>query len=167
MSKPSFRVGLISDTHALLRAEALAALQGSDAIIHAGDIGSRDVLDTLASIAPVSAVRGNNDHGVWADELPLDARVEIGTISIFVIHDLATLAVDPEAAHVDVVVSGHSHHARCERRGATLYVNPGSAGPRRFRLPVTVGRLDIVGGNVDASIISLEVAAATAPKRRT
>jgi hypothetical protein len=153
---PSIRVGLISDTHALVRPEALAALQGSDAILHAGDVGAPEVLDALRALAPLTAVRGNNDHGTWADELPLDVRVELAGTSILVIHDLATLALEPQA-HVDVVVSGHSHQPKCERRGDVLYVNPGSAGPRRFRLPVTVGRLDIVGHDVEATIVPLEI----------
>jgi putative phosphoesterase len=162
---PAFRVGLISDTHGLLRPEALVALDGSDAIIHAGDIGSRGVLDALRAIAPLTVVRGNNDHGAWAEALPLEARVVIGNVSIVVIHDLPTLALEPQA-RVDVVVSGHSHQPKCERREGVLYVNPGSAGPRRFRLPVSVGRLDIDGGRVDASIVPLDVAPSTAPRRR-
>jgi putative phosphoesterase len=154
----AFRVGLISDTHGLLRPEARIALTGSDAIIHAGDIGSREVLDALRAIAPVIAVRGNNDHGDWADELPLGVRVEFGRIGIFVIHDLALLALDAHV-QVDVVVSGQSHQPKCERRGKMLYVNPGSAGPRRFRLPMTVGRLEVAGGDVEATILPLDIRA--------
>jgi putative phosphoesterase len=153
------RIGLISDTHGLLRPEALAALEGSDAIIHAGDIGTPEILDALRAIAPVSAVRGNNDHGAWADALPLDVALEIAGARIVVIHDLATLALDPQG-RVDVVVSGHSHQPKCGRQGNVLYVNPGSAGPRRFRLPVTVGRLDIAGGIVEPTIVPLEIGAA-------
>jgi putative phosphoesterase len=158
-SRRTLRLGVISDTHGLLRPEALAALQGSDAIVHAGDVGKSEILDALATLAPVSAVRGNNDHGAWADALPESARVEIGGTTIFVVHDLATLAFDPRAAGIDVVVSGHSHRPKCERRGAMLYVNPGSAGPRRFRLPVTVGVLEITGRDVAATILPLDIAA--------
>ena len=140
---PSASVGLISDTHGLLRPEALRALRGSDYIVHAGDIGDPGVLAQLSQIAPVTAVRGNNDTGPWARKLPDTAVLDAGKIRIYVLHDLKTLDLDPAAEGFDVVVAGHSHKPGEERRGAVLYVNPGSAGPRRFRLPVCVGKLEL------------------------
>jgi len=137
----SVSVGLISDTHGLLRPEALAALKGSRHIIHAGDIGDPAVLEALARVAPVTAVRGNNDIGGWARNLNETEIVEIAARRIYVIHDLAQLKLDPAAARLDVVVAGHSHRPREERRGGVLYVNPGSAGPRRFKLPIAVATL--------------------------
>ena len=147
------RVGLISDTHGLVRPQALAALRGSDHIVHAGDIVEPSVLATLAQIAPVTAVRGNNDRGAWADALAETALLEIGGIRVFVIHDLKQLAV--AATGCDVIVAGHSHKPMVERRDGVLHVNPGSAGPRRFTLPVTVGRLEIEDGHVHAEIVQL------------
>jgi putative phosphoesterase len=132
---------LISDTHGLVRPEALAALAGSAHIIHAGDIGDPSVLEALARIAPVTAVRGNNDLGPWAGSLRERETLEIAGTRIYVIHDLAQLELDPVAAGIDVVVSGHSHRLAKERRRGALYVNPGSAGPRRFKLPIAVARL--------------------------
>ena len=158
---PRFRIGLISDTHGLLRAEAIAALRGSDRLIHAGDIGNADILQRLSAIAPLTAVRGNNDIGDWADAVPETQQVELRGARIYVIHDLATLAIDPRAAGIDVVVSGHSHRPRCERRQGVLYVNPGSAGPRRFRLPIGVGVLTIDAAGIDAELITLHVGAST------
>ncbi|MPZ44248.1 MAG: YfcE family phosphodiesterase [Betaproteobacteria bacterium] len=152
------RIGLISDTHNLLREEARHALAGVDRILHAGDICTRVVLDQLEAIAPLSAVRGNNDHGPWADALSETAVVPVAGVRILIVHDLATLAIDPQAEGFDVVVSGHSHRPRVEQRGAVLYVNPGSAGPRRFRLPVSVGFLDIGAGRIDAQLEELRVA---------
>jgi len=133
-------VGLISDTHGLLREEAVRALTGSDLIIHAGDVGRSEILDRLRQIAPVYAVRGNVDHGAWADALPETLEIEIGGARIFVLHDVKELRSHPGAA---VVVSGHSHRPREEWRDGVLYVNPGAAGPRRFRLPITLARLDL------------------------
>lgn len=156
-----FRVGLISDTHGLLRAEAMAALRGSDHLIHAGDIGNAAILQRLSTIAPLTAVRGNNDIGNWADSVPETQQVEFRGVHVYVIHDLATLAIDPRAAGIDVVVSGHSHRPRCERRQGVLYVNPGSAGPRRFRLPIGVGILTIDGARIDAKPITLHVGTST------
>ncbi len=152
------RIGLISDTHNLLRDEARLALAGVDHILHAGDICARAVLDQLEAIAPLSAVRGNNDHGAWANALPETAIVPIAGVRILIVHDLATLAIDPEAEAIDVVVSGHSHRPRVEKRDGVLYVNPGSAGPRRFRLPVSVGCLDIGADGIDAQLQELRVA---------
>ena len=140
-SGKALSVGLISDTHGLVRPEALAALAGSAHIIHAGDIGVPAVLEALARIAPVTAVRGNNDLGPWAGGLRERETLEIAGTRIYVIHDLAQLELDPAAAGIDVVVSGHSHRPAKERHGGALYVNPGSAGPRRFKLPIAVARL--------------------------
>jgi len=136
-------IGLISDTHGLLRPEALNALAGSDLILHAGDVGKPGILDALKALAPVVAVKGNVDHGAWASALPATAVAEAGPAIIYVLHDIHALDLDPAAAGFRVVVSGHSHQpARTERSGV-LYVNPGSAGPRRFQLPVTIARLDL------------------------
>src|SRR5205823_15131815 len=134
-------VGLISDTHGLLRSEALASLQGCDLIIHAGDIGDAAILDRLGAIAPVVAIRGNIDKGPWASRLEMTAVVEAGPAVICVLHDIHDLDVDPAIAHFDIVVSGHSHKPSKSVRSGVLYINPGSAGPRRFSLPVTVARL--------------------------
>jgi uncharacterized protein len=134
-------VGLISDTHGLLRAEALKALHGSRHILHAGDIGDPAVLEALARIAPVTAVRGNNDKGPWAKKLRATEVLEIAHTRIYVIHDLSELELDPAAAGIGIVVAGHSHRPAKDLRDGVLYVNPGSAGPRRFKLPVTVARL--------------------------
>jgi uncharacterized protein len=149
-------VGVISDTHGLLRTEALAALRGSDCIIHAGDIGDQQILDKLAAIAPVTAVRGNIDHGEWTQKIPATNILEIGEASIYVLHSLQELDLKPEAAKFAAVVYGHSHVPKQELKNGVLYFNPGSAGPKRFRLPVSVGRLTIEGGQLDAKILSLE-----------
>jgi hypothetical protein len=151
------RVGLISDTHGLLRPEALDALRGSDAIVHAGDIGTRAILDALAAIAPVTAVRGNNDHGAWAMDIPDDNVLAVDGVSIYVIHDLATMRVDPAAAGHRVVVSGHSHRPSCVERDGVWYVNPGSAGPRRFTLPVAVAELQVDDARVEPRLIELRI----------
>jgi uncharacterized protein len=136
-------IGLISDTHGLLRDEALRALEGSELIIHAGDVGSPEIIDRLKAIAPVVTVRGNIDTEPWASALPKAEVVETGTATIYVLHDLHALDLSPAAAGFRIVVSGHSHKpARTERDGV-LYINPGSAGPRRFQLPITVARLDL------------------------
>jgi putative phosphoesterase len=136
-------VGLISDTHGLLRREAMRALAGSDLIIHAGDIGAPEILDALRALAPVAAVKGNVDTGAWAANLPATAVAEAGGTLIYVLHDLGELDLDPAAAGFGVVVSGHSHKPGSLERGGVLFVNPGSAGRRRFKLPVTVARLDL------------------------
>lgn len=135
-------IGLISDTHGLLRPEAVAALRGSELIIHAGDVGRIEILDELQRIAPVIVVRGNIDREPWASALPWTAVVEAACGLIYVLHDLHQLDLDPAVAGFQIVVSGHSHKAGKEERGRVLYVNPGSAGPRRFRLPITVARMD-------------------------
>jgi len=136
-------IGLISDTHGLLRPEALRALEGCELIVHAGDVGKPEILDDLRAIAPVVAVRGNIDKGDWASRLPLTAVVPAKSARIYVIHDIHELDIDPAAAGFAIVVSGHSHKASREERSGVLYLNPGSAGPRRFRLPITLARLDL------------------------
>ncbi|CAD6873874.1 metallophosphoesterase family protein [Methylomonas fluvii] len=152
-----YRIGIISDTHGLLRPEALAALKGCQRIIHAGDIGKQEVLQRLNELAPVTAVRGNNDKGAWADELPISARVMVGQLSIYVIHDLAELPIDPVAPGIRVVISGHSHKPSIQERDGVLYLNPGSTGPRRFKLPVAVAELIIRDTAIEARIVELAV----------
>ena len=154
MPRP-FIIGLISDTHGLLRPEAVAALQGSDAIIHAGDIGDSAILIDLARIAPVSAVRGNVDRGDWALAVPENEVLEVGGVLIYILHNIDELDLDPAAAGFRVVVTGHSHKPVTRERDGVLYVNPGSAGPRRFTLPIALGRLAIVDGVVSAELIEL------------
>jgi hypothetical protein len=153
----SHRIGIISDTHGLLRSEALAILQGCERIIHAGDVGKPEVLQRLNELAPITAVRGNNDKGAWAEALPISASVTVGQVSIYLIHDLAELPVDPVAAGIRVVISGHSHKPSIQESDGVLYLNPGSAGPRRFKLPVTVAELIINNAKVEARIVELRV----------
>lgn len=149
-------IGIISDTHGLVRPEALAALRGSDLIVHAGDVGAPDVLAALEQIAPVAAVRGNVDQGPWARALPTTRVVEVaGAGLLYVLHDLAQLDLDPHAAGVAAVITGHSHRARVEWRDDVLFLNPGSAGPRRFTLPVTLARLDARNPRLEATIVPL------------
>ena len=152
------RIGLISDTHGLLRPEAVAFLRGSDYIVHAGDIGDAAVLVELGAVAPVTAVRGNNDSGAWAKGIAETEVLKIGAVSIYVLHDLAQLELDPLAAGYQVVVSGHSHKPVVQERDGVLFVNPGSAGPRRFKLPISAGELRIEGGQVSARIRQFEAA---------
>jgi putative phosphoesterase len=153
----TYRVGLISDTHGLVRDEAVAALKGCSHILHAGDIDAPEVLDELRRLAPVTAVRGNNDRGEWARAIPEYEVVEFGPVSVYLRHDEAELDVDPKAAGFQVMMFGHSHRPKVETRDGVLFVNPGSAGPRRFKLPVAVGELLITGDRVDARIIELAV----------
>jgi putative phosphoesterase len=150
-------VGVISDTHGLVRDEALAALRGVEMILHAGDIGAPDVIPRLQGIAPVKAVRGNNDRDPWARGIPDTDVVEVGGIQIYILHDLAEIDLDPAAAGFQVVVSGHSHVPKSDRRAGVLYLNPGSAGPRRFRLPVSLARLRIAGNSVEPELVTLDV----------
>jgi uncharacterized protein len=152
---PTWVIGVISDTHGLLRPKALATLQGSAHVIHAGDIGDPAILDQLAGIAPVTAVRGNIDRGAWAREIPATNVLEVGGISIYVLHDLQQLDLKPEAAGFAAVVSGHSHIPKQETKNGVLYFNPGSAGPRRFKLPVSVGRLMVKDGMVHGKIVEI------------
>lgn len=149
------RVGLISDTHGLVRDTAIAALAGCHHILHAGDIDGPEVIAKLRRLAPVTAVRGNNDRGAWAAAIPEFEIVEFGAVSIYLRHDEAELDIDPRAAGLQVVMFGHSHKPRIERRDGVLFVNPGSAGPRRFKLPIAVGELHIAGDEIDARIIEL------------
>jgi uncharacterized protein len=149
--------GVISDTHGLLRPEAVKAIEGVDMIIHAGDIGKPEILEALRVIAPVIAVRGNNDTGDWALTLPETEVVEVGRIALYVLHDVHALDLDPAAAGFDAVISGHSHQPAMARHRGVLFVNPGSAGPRRFKLPVSLARLSIRGETLDAQLINLPV----------
>jgi uncharacterized protein len=153
--KSSILIGVISDTHGLLRPEALDALRGSDHILHAGDVGAPGILDRLAAIAPVTAVRGNIDKDAWAKRLPKTEVFEAGGISIYILHDLAELDLKPKVAGFSVVVSGHSHIPKQEMHDGVLYFNPGSAGPRRFKLPVSVGKLIVQDGGVRGEILTL------------
>jgi hypothetical protein len=151
----SFSVGLISDTHGLLRPEALRALRGSRYIVHAGDIGDPAILEALARLAPVTAVRGNNDNGSWAAKLPDTAVLAADRTRIYVLHDLKTLDVNPVSEGFHAVIAGHSHKPVEQRREGVLYVNPGSAGPRRFKLPISVGRLLIGPSGIDCRLLRL------------
>jgi uncharacterized protein len=150
-------VGVISDTHGLVREEALRALRGSDVILHAGDIGSPEVLSELQRIAPTHAVRGNNDRDEWGRSLPLTAVVELGTHLVYLLHDIADLDVDPAAAGFAAVIYGHSHKPRMEDREGVLYLNPGSAGPRRFTLPIAVARMQVSAGGLKAELVELVI----------
>ena len=150
-------IGVISDTHGLLRPEAADALRGVEHILHAGDIGKPEVLSELEKIAPVTAVRGNNDRDGWAADIPNTQTFTAGGVSIFMLHDVKQLAIDPAAAGHGVVIAGHSHKPRLETVGGVLFINPGSAGPRRFKLPVTIARLHVGGGEASAEIIELNL----------
>ena len=151
------RVGVISDTHGLLRPQAMAALGGSDYIVHGGDIGNADILAELAAIAPLTVVRGNNDRGAWAQAVPHTARLQAGAVCIYALHEIASLDIDPQAAGVHIVIYGHSHKPLVQQRGPVLFLNPGSAGPRRFKLPISVARLEIDGTEIRASIVELDI----------
>ncbi|HWZ83729.1 MAG TPA: metallophosphoesterase family protein [Terriglobales bacterium] len=151
------KIGIISDTHGLLRPEAIAALRDSDRILHAGDVGDPDILDRLRDIAPVTAIRGNIDREPWAKRLPETEVLEVGGVAIYMLHDLAQLDLKPEASGFRVVVYGHSHRPRVEEKNGVVYFNPGSAGPRRFQLPVGVGLMEIHAETVQAHLIDLEV----------
>lgn len=150
-----YRIGVISDTHGMLRPEVLPLLQGVDRIIHAGDVGRPDVLDALGQVAPVVAVRGNVDRGTWALRLPMTESVDIGDVRIHVLHDVNQIEANLDG--ISVVVSGHSHRPLNERRAGVLYLNPGSAGPRRFSLPVSIAFMDVHGSAVDARIVELDL----------
>ena len=156
-----FRIGIISDTHGLLRPEAERCLMGVDHIIHAGDIGRPDIVDALRRIAPVTAIRGNVDSGEWAREYPDTKLVRLAGKSIYVLHDLKTLQVDPGAG-IDVIISGHSHVPKIDTVGGVLYLNPGSAGRRRFKLPIAAGELVVSDGGVAARIVDLSTGAVLA-----
>ena len=149
------RVGLISDTHGLLRPEALAFLAGCDYIVHGGDIGDAAILERLAAIAPLTTVRGNNDREAWAHAIPVSAQLTIGGVVLHAIHDIKDLDIDPGALGVRVVISGHSHKPSCSERDGVLYINPGSAGRRRFSLPISAAELIIEGNTVRSRIVTL------------
>lgn len=149
-------IGVISDTHGLMRPQALAALAGADAIVHAGDIGSPEVLAALESIAPVTAVRGNNDRAAWAHHIPDTAVLQTGAHLVYVLHDLHTLDLEL-AGSFAAVITGHSHRPAVDERGGVLYFNPGSAGPRRFKLPISVGKLHVHADRLVGEIIELAV----------
>jgi len=150
-------IGIISDTHGLLRPEALDALQGANLILHAGDVGGPEVLEALKGLAPVVAIRGNNDRGEWADELPDCEVVAVGTVHIYMLHNVKEIDLNPATAGFRVVISGHSHKPSVAERQGVLYVNPGSAGPRRFSLPVSVARLSVDGETAIAELVELSV----------
>jgi uncharacterized protein len=150
-------IGLVSDSHGLVRPQVVEALAGVELIVHAGDVGSEAVLARLRELAPVVAIRGNNDRGTWAEALPATEVVELAGALIHVVHDVGELDLDPAAAGFHAVVSGHSHRPKVERRQGVLYVNPGSIGPRRFSLPVALALLRISEGELEARIVELEV----------
>jgi uncharacterized protein len=156
-SERALILGVISDTHGLLRPEAVAALRGSDRILHAGDVGAPEILEALTRIAPLSAIRGNVDRDSWARSLPATEVVEVGGVSIYMLHDLGQLDLKPETSGFHVVIYGHSHQPKIEERNGVLYFNPGSAGPRRFHLPVTIGNLKIENGKAQAEVVNLKV----------
>lgn len=155
MRRGATTIGVISDTHGLIRAEALAALRGCDAIVHAGDIGKAEVLEQLAELAPLTAIRGNVD--TWATDLPDTTVLTVARKRFYVIHDVKELELDPRAAGFAAVISGHSHVPKSETRDGVLYLNPGSAGPRRFKLPVAVARIRVHKGSVEAELVTLPV----------
>jgi putative phosphoesterase len=155
MSQAPITIGVISDTHGLLRQEAIEALRESDLILHAGDVGDKEILGVLAQIAPITTVRGNVDTAPWAVALPKTQALQVGGLSIYMLHNIGELDLSPKAAGFRVVVYGHSHQPKIEEKNGVLFFNPGSAGPRRFTKPVTVGRLNVEGGEVRAEIIKL------------
>lgn len=155
-------IGLIADTHGLLRPEALVALRGCHLIVHAGDIGTAEVLEGLRQVAPVVAIQGNNDRGIWVRQLPDTAVIQAGGVSLYVLHNVNDLDFDPAAAGFRAVVAGHSHRPRVEEQRGVLFINPGSAGPRRFRLPMTIARLRIAPAKkVEAEIVGLTILGAS------
>ena len=150
-------IGVIADTHSMMRPEAVEALRGCELILHAGDVGKPAVLEALQEIAPVYAIRGNVDKGDWADDLPESLDIEVGGIRIHMLHDLKQLDFDPAERAVRVVVSGHSHRPELREENGVLYLNPGAAGPRRFKLPIALAELHIDAGRVSVRQIRLEV----------
>ena len=149
-------LGVISDTHGLVRPEALKALAGVERIVHAGDIGTPEVLEVLERVAPVTAVRGNNDRGAWATGIPETEVLEVGGVSLYLLHDLHELDLEPRAAGFAAVISGHSHQPKLDERDGVLYLNPGSAGPRRFKLPISLAKLTIDKKRVSAKLVTLQ-----------
>jgi len=150
------RVGVVSDTHGLVRPQLVEAMRGSDLIVHAGDIGGVEVLEALRAIAPLHAVRGNNDRGAWAEPIPVSEVVSVAGRHLFLLHDIAELDLDPEAAELDAVITGHSHRPEAELRGSVLFLNPGSAGPRRFTLPITAAELLLYRDRIEHRHIQLQ-----------
>lgn len=150
-------IGVISDTHSLLRPQAIEALQGAELILHAGDIGSIEVIDRLKDVAPVVAVRGNIDKDAWAKQFPLTALATIEGLRIYVLHNIQEINLDPASSGYDIVVSGHSHKASIQNKSGVLYLNPGSAGKRRFKLPITLAKIEVSTNGVVAQIIELNV----------
>ena len=161
--RENINVGVISDTHGLIRQEAIEALRDSDLIIHAGDVGAPEVLEHLRAIAPTIAVRGNVDKDRWALSLPLNEVIEVGEVRFYMLHDVSELDLDPKAAEFSAVISGHSHRAAAEFRDGVLFLNPGSAGPRRFTLPVTVAKLRVAGKSLFHEFIELRVTSRSHP----
>ena len=157
MAASDIIVGVISDTHGLLRPQAVAALASADLIIHAGDVGKPEVLERLIELAPTFAVRGNIDTGDWAARLPLTQRLEAGPLRLFVLHEITQLDINPASAGFAAVVFGHSHRPSVETRGGVLFLNPGSAGPRRFKLPITVARVRVSDRQMQPEIVELQV----------
>ncbi len=159
VDKPTgLKIGVISDTHGLLRPEAIDALQGVDDIIHAGDIGKQPIIETLADIAPLHVISGNIDTADWASDYPQTLSLSLAGKSIYVLHDVNAIAVDPVDAGIDIVISGHSHKPALTEQGGVLYLNPGSAGPRRFKLPVTIAMINIIEAKISAEIVPLQLA---------
>jgi len=159
MSSAQIVIGVISDTHGLLRPDALAALQGSNYIVHAGDIGDPDILTRLKEIAPVTAIRGNVDCEAWARKMPETNVLEVGGVSIYILHNLAALDLKPEAAGFSAVIYGHTHVPKQEVKNKVLYFNPGAAGPRRFKLPISVGKMIVENGSIQGHTINLDIPA--------
>ena len=157
MSEKPIRVGVVSDTHGLVRPQLVEAMQGSDLIVHAGDIGGVDVLEELRAIAPLHAVRGNNDKGPWAEPIPMTEVVAVGGLHLYLLHDIADLDLDPEAAEMAAVITGHSHRPQAEMRGSVLFLNPGSAGPRRFTLPITAAEILVYEDRMEHRHIELQI----------
>ena len=151
-----YKIGVISDTHGLVRKSVLKSFKGVDLIVHAGDVGEPKVLDTLQTVAKVHPVRGNVDVGKWTNNLPLTEVVEVGQVYLYVLHDLGSLELDPAAAGFNAVISGHSHIPKIEKRDDILYLNPGSAGPKRFDYPISIAFLYIKGTSIEAEIVELK-----------
>ncbi len=151
-----YKIGVISDTHGLIRKSVVKSFNDVDLIVHAGDVGKPEVLETLQSINKVYPVRGNVDNGKWTDNLPFTEVVQVGQVYLYVIHDLDTLDLDPEAAGFNVVISGHSHIPKIEERNGILFINPGSAGPRRFKYPISIAFLYIKGAEIETEIVELK-----------
>jgi putative phosphoesterase len=155
-TRRDMRIGIISDTHGLLRPQALAALRGSDHLVHAGDIGDPSILAALRELAPLTAVRGNNDRDAWAAAIPEFADFTLGGVRIHVLHDVSTLALDPGTKRPRVVIAGHSHRPSTVMRDGVLFINPGSAGPRRFSLPISVATLDVDGAALRPALVTID-----------